>query len=76
MVFCLLILVASLPQAKTKNVHYIQPTNHSHSDTAHYTLQGYINHTKKHNSYGKEVYNNSELLLLPGKHIIKTDFII
>ena len=74
--FCLLILVASLLQAKTKNVYYIQPTNHNLSDTAHYTLQGYINYIKKHNSYGKGLYNKSELLLLPGKHVIKTDFII
>ena len=67
--------MASLLQAKPKNVYHIQPTNHNHSDIAHYTLQGYIDLTRKHNSYDKG-NNNSELLLLPGEHIIKTDFII
>ena len=72
--FCLLILAASLLQIKTKSV-YIQPTNHNLSDIAHYTLQGYINDTRRHNFY-QGFYNDRELLLLPGEHIIKTDFII
>ena len=74
--FCLLILAASLLQVKTKSVYYIQPTNHNLSDSAHYTLQGYINHTRMHNFYHKGLYNGRKLLLLPGRHIIKTDFII
>ena len=76
--FCLLLLTASLLQAKTEAVYHIQPTNHNHSDIDHYTLQGYIlNHTRKHNFFDKGLYNNNnELLLLPGEHIIKTDFII
>ena len=65
--------VASLLQAATVN---ILPTNHSLSDSAHYTLQGYINHKKMNNSYNTRVYNNSELLLLPGVHILQTDFIV
>ena len=74
--FCLLILAASLLQVKTINVYYIQPTSHNLSGTPHYTLQGYINHTREHSSYDEGLYNNSELLLLPGEHVLKTDFII
>ena len=69
--WCLLPL---LLQLTTANVYYIQPTNYNRS--THNTLQGYINNTR--NSYGIDYYHysNSELILLPGKHFLQTDFII
>ena len=42
---CLLMLVASLLQAKAVIVYHIQPTDHTLPDHSHYTLQDYINHT-------------------------------
>ena len=65
--------VASFLQAAT--VH-ILPTSHNISGSTNYTLQGYINHIKMYNSYYTGGYNNSNLLLLPGEHILQTDFIV
>ena len=68
-------LTASLLQTKTIS---IVPTNRGHSDASitRYTLQGYINRSRMYNSYNMGGYNNSKLLLLPGKHVLQTDFII
>ena len=68
--------VASFIQAATVS---ILPTNHNFSDSTHYTLQDYINHTKMYNSYSIGLiggYNDSKLLLLPGEHILQTDIIV
>ena len=72
-----LCLLPLLLQSTTANVYYIQPTNYNLSDSANYTLQGYINHTRNvHHLYIGGYYSNHELFLLPGKHFLKTDFII
>ena len=76
--FCLMILVASLLQAIATNakVYYIHPANHNLSDFSHYTLQGYINHTKMYSFYNKDDHSNSKLFLLPGMHFLQTHFIV
>ena len=72
--FWLLMLVVPLLQATTVN---ILPTNHNLSDSTHYTLQGFINHNKMYKFYNTGSYNNyNMLLLLPGKHILQTNFIV
>ena len=73
---CFWCLLPLLLQLTTANVYiYIQPTKYNLSTQN--TLQGYINDTRS--SYGVRYYNyysNSELVLLPGKHFLQTDFII
>ena len=78
MEWCLCLLPLLL-QLTTANVYYIHPTNYNHSDIYHNTLQGYINHTRspyRVYDYYRGYYSDSELLLLPGKHLLQTDFII
>ena len=70
---CFWCLLPLLLQLTTANIYYIQPTNYNLSTQN--TLQGYINDTR--NSVHNYNYcSNNELILLPGKHFLQTDFII
>ena len=71
-----LCLLPLLFQLTTGSIYYIRPTNYNFSAVYQNTLQGYINDTR--NPYGVHyyLYSNSELILLPGKHFLQTDFII
>ena len=70
----LLLLAAILVQIKAVDI-YIKSANGNVTDIDHLTLQDYINGTRQHTIYGRN-YNNTRLLLLPGKHFLHTDFII
>ena len=78
----LLLLVAILLQVKAVYI-YIKSANGNLTDTHHHTLQDYINGTRQsrrwqhtiYNSYGRN-YNNTRLLLLPGKYFLYTDDLI
>ena len=68
-------LVVPLLQATVVN---ILPSNRNLSDSNHYTLQGYINDNRMYKFYNTEGYNNYNtlLLLLPGNHVLQTNFIV
>ena len=70
--WCLLPL---LLQSTTAKVYHIQPTNYNLSTQN--TLQNYINNSRNsHRVHYYNYYSNSELILLPGKHFLQTDFLI